>query len=87
MRKRTNSPRRKSAAINSPRGAGYATAGAASAVACAATADADISYSGVIDRHFTGEFSSAQFPLTGGASLIPVHIGPARRSQPLKWRN
>ncbi len=76
MVKRTNCPRRMNAVIKPRRWAAYATAGAASALSCASTAEADVMYSGVIDRHFDGEFLSARFPLTGNASLIPIHIGP-----------
>jgi hypothetical protein len=64
--------KRKSAFIKSSRWIGYATAGAATAVGAAATAEADIHYSGPINQHFDAASSSqivAYFNLAPGASF------------------
>ncbi len=75
--KKTKCNGKKDARLNNSRWAAYVTAGAATAAGCAATAEADIIYSGVIDRHFgPASFSSARFPVGGGATLRPRYIGP-----------
>ncbi|MGH8165336.1 MAG: hypothetical protein ACREP1_13480, partial [Rhodanobacteraceae bacterium] len=64
--------KRKSAFIKSSRWIGYATAGAATAVGAAATAEADIHYSGPINQHFDANSSSqvvAYFNLSPGNSF------------------
>ncbi len=69
----------KLAVISKPRWTAYATAGAASALGCAASAEADITYSGLIDRHFQAPHgvSRASFQLDQpGSSIIPRHVGP-----------
>ncbi len=74
------SHRRTPVRINTSRWAAYATAGAASALGCATGAEANITYSGIIDRHFsagTYEVSVGHFQLDQpGDSLSVVHIGP-----------
>ncbi len=66
--------RRKSATITKSRWTAYATAGAASALGCASSAEADITYSGLIDYHLTvapGMSSRAYFQLDQlGHSLL-----------------
>jgi PEP-CTERM motif-containing protein len=73
--------RGKVAAISSSRWTAYATAGAASALACVATAEGEIHYSGLINQSFNaqslppGSGVSAYFQLDQpGNSLNPVHI-------------
>lgn len=79
--------KRKSAFIKSSRWIGYATAGAATAVGAAATAEADIHYSGPINQHFAAGSSSqvvGYFNLAPGASFgvaqtnLGTSIGAAR---------
>jgi hypothetical protein len=71
--------RGKVAAISSSRWSAYATAGAASALACVPTAEADITYSGLINQTFNappvaGAYSQAYFQLDQpGNSINPFH--------------
>lgn len=69
--------RRKSASIANSRWTAYATAGAATALGCAATtheALAVVHYSGPINQHFSG--TSAYFQLDqAGDSINPFHAG------------
>jgi PEP-CTERM motif len=71
-------PSRKSAAIANPRWMAYATAGAASALTCASTAEGDIHYSGLINQSFNAPGASASsqayFQLDQpGNSINPFH--------------
>ncbi len=76
MKTRTHH-RRKTAAISTSRWAAYATTGAASAFGCAATADANIIYSGPINHTFNaapGGLSVASFELDQpGQFLVGFH--------------
>ncbi len=77
--KPTKRNRKETRGISTSRWAAYATAGAATAAGCVATADANIIYSGVVDRHFgPASFSSDTFPVAGGATLRPVYVGPGQ---------
>jgi hypothetical protein len=74
----TQKLRRKSAAsVNNSRWAAYVTAGAATALGCAATAEADIHYSGTINQAFNAPPGSSvhlAFNLAPGASFVPLHV-------------
>jgi MYXO-CTERM domain-containing protein len=61
----------RSTRISSARWLAYATAGLATAAGSAATVEAEIHYSGIIDQTFDGtsEHLRASFPLSGGVSL------------------
>ncbi len=76
--KLTTSSRRQLAIIPQSRWLAYATAGAASALGCAASADANIIYSGPIDHTFNappGGNSVAYFQLDApGHSFFGLHI-------------
>ncbi len=65
--------RKKAVSINQSRWLAYATAGAATALACAQSAEGDITYSGPINRSFTapppGQSTFQHFALTGGVFL------------------
>lgn len=71
---------KKSAVVNKSRWAAYATAGAATAIAGANSAEADIHYSGPINQHFQGTFGAGNydvgyFPLDApGNSFGLIHI-------------
>lgn len=70
---KTQKLRRKITSISSARWATYATAGAASALACAPSAEAEIHYSGPVKHAFPGissGVSSALFPLNSGTNLL-----------------
>jgi hypothetical protein len=65
------------ACITNSRWAAYATAGAATAVVGASTAEASIHYSGVINEVFNAPAGSSAvdtFNLAPGASFVPAHI-------------
>jgi hypothetical protein len=70
--------RRKIATINNSRWATYATAGAASALGCAATAHATIIYSGPINHNFRAPLSQSitgNFPLAQpGESIVLAQL-------------
>lgn len=70
--------RRKSATVTNSRWAAYAAAGAATAVAGTHSAEADITYSGLINRHLdasAGEVSRAFFQLDQpGNSIYARHV-------------
>src|SRR6187399_1855000 len=71
-------PRRKAASIANSRWSAYVTAGAATALGCAATQEAvaAIHYSGPINQFFSG--NSAYFQLDqAGDSINPFHTGGA----------
>jgi hypothetical protein len=71
----------KSLNLSNSRWFAYATAGAASALAAAGTAEAEIHYSGQINHQFNGTgVSSAYFPLTSGGQLFFQHFGLGSRS-------
>jgi hypothetical protein len=76
-RKTTSDRRGKVAAISNSRWTAYATAGAASALACVPTAEADIHYSGLINQSFNaapGTVTQAYFQLDQpGNSINPFH--------------
>ena len=65
--------REKAASINQSRWLAYATAGAATALACANSAEGDITYSGPINRSFTtppaGQSTFQHFALAGSIEL------------------
>lgn len=70
----------KSASIPNSRWAAYAAAGAASTLACASSAEAEIHYSGIVNHDFTPPASVASFPLDAGVDLqfrvgIPTGTG------------
>lgn len=76
---KTQAPRRKSASVATSRWAAYATAGVATALGCAATAEdavASIHYSGPINQFFSGNFASFQLDQPGD-SIVPYHQGSA----------
>ena len=77
----TQKLRRKSAAsVNNSRWAAYVTAGAATALGCAATAEADIHYSGLVNQLFNappGGSTHQAFNLAPGASFVPLHVATA----------
>lgn len=76
--KRSRTLGRSSATISNARWTAYATASAATALGCATSAEADITYSGLINQHFdapVGEFSSAYFFLDPEHYFIPNHSG------------
>lgn len=75
--------RHKITSISSSRWATYAAAGAASALAYAPSAEAEIHYSGTVKHPFPGSsgLSSASFPLNMGAHLFFKHF--SLRSQGL----
>jgi len=66
--------------IPNSRWAAYAAAGAASALSCAPSAEAEIHYSGILNRPLPGasRFSTASFPLNGSAHLLFVHSSVGR---------
>ncbi|MBA3883875.1 MAG: hypothetical protein H0X73_14505 [Chthoniobacterales bacterium] len=70
--------RGKLAVISKPRWTSYATASAATALGCAASAEADVTYSGLINHHFNapaGGSSAADFQLDQpGHSFFPRHL-------------
>jgi len=71
------SRRSKKLSLTNSRWAAYATAGAATALAGAGTAEADIHYSGLINQVFNapaGSSSFGTFALAPGASFIPAHL-------------
>ncbi len=62
--------------INISRWTSYAAAAATTTLGCAASADANIIYSGPIDRHFSGN-QNALFPLAApGTFLVGYHHNP-----------
>ena len=62
------SPRRRPITpLSNSRWAAYAAASAATAIACVQSAEADIHYSGILDRKVVNEH--ATFPLDGGAVM------------------
>jgi hypothetical protein len=66
--------RTKSLYVPETRWLAYATAGAASALACANSAEAEIHYSGLVNIELEGHFNQNHYsvflPLTNGASLL-----------------
>ncbi len=69
MKAGPSSRRRNTARINSSRWTLYATAGAATALSCAGSADANIIYSGPIDRSISGRMT-VSFPLEGVGNFL-----------------
>ena len=72
-----NLRRSRPVSFSNSRWTAYATAGAATALGCAATAEAEIHYSGPINQLFNAPPASsvqATFNLAPGASFIPFHL-------------
>ena len=67
--------RQKIRSISNSRWATYAAAGAASALTCANSAEAEIHYSGHVAVELTGN-AQASLPLSNGASLVFENISP-----------
>src|SRR5215471_17663316 len=74
MKTQTKSDR-KINSITPGRWATYAAAGAASALTCASSAEAEIHYSGNVSIKLTGN-AQASLPLSNGASLVFENIDP-----------
>jgi len=72
----------RSCLLSNSRWLAYATAGAATALGTAPSAEAEIHYSGIVHHPFTGtnEVSSGYFPLIDGASLFFQHFNLGTQS-------
>ena len=69
----TSSRRRQINSISHSRWAAYAAAGAASALTCASSAEAEVHYSGKVHHVFRAD-EDATFPLDGSVGLFLAHL-------------
>ena len=76
------SRKRQISSISNSRWAAYAAAGAASALAGAHSAEAEIHYSGVVNQAFRGtqNVSFGSFPLDQSVKMEFVHIGSGKEA-------